>query len=325
MHADVVRVVSSCDTCIAHKHQNHATLGEMGRPKSCARPFQVLSIDLVGPLPVSRKQNTFLLVVTCIFSKYCLLFPIRRATAEIVTKILEENIFLIHGIPETVIMDNGKQFVSATLKHMLSKYNVPHLHYTPKYTPHVNTVERYNKTIMTAVSTFITNDQRVWDTFIPKIQFTVNNSVNEVTGYTPSFLVHGRELITCGSHYINKEPEDVDNIIFQPRDEYAENLGTLSTVFNKEQLALLEAHNRNSKSYNLRKRNMEFNVGDVIWRKTFYQREKDKYFNKKLAPKYIKCKIVAKKSPLVYELSDMNGKVLGAWHIKDFKLVNYKE
>lgn len=70
---------------------------------------------------------------------------------------------------------------------------------------------------------------------------------------------------------------------------------------------------------------MEFHVGDVIWRKTFYQSDKDKYFNKKLAPKYIKCKIISKKSPFVYELSDMNGNNLGSWHVKDFKLINYKE
>ena len=323
MHADVLKTVTSCEVCLAHKHRNHATLGEMGRPKSCYRPFQMLSIDLVGPLPCTRKQNSYILVVTCCFSKYCLLFPIKRATAEIVTRILEENVFLIHGIPSTIVLDNGKQFVSATLKNMLSKYKVPSVHFTPKYSPHVNTVERYNKTIITAVSTFIDSDQRVWDLLIPKVQFAINNSVNEVTGYTPSFLVHGRELVTCGSHYLNN---DLDaDIIYQPRDSYAENLGILSSIFDKVQALLLQAHSRNCTSYNLRKKPTEFNIGDIVWRKTFYQSDKDKYFNKKLAPKYIKCKVVAKKSPLVYDLADMNGNFLGTWHIKDIKLTNYKE
>lgn len=322
MHADVVKTVTSCDTCIAHKHQNHAVLGEMGRPKHCTRPFQVISVDLVGPLPPTRKLNTFILVVTCCFSKYCLLFPIKRATAEIITRILEEHVFLIHGIPSTVILDNGKQFVSSMLKQMLEKYKVPKLHFTPKYTPHVNTVERYNKTIMTAISTFISNDQRIWDLLLPKIQFAVNCSVNEVTGYTPSFLVYGRELVTCGKHYIDTDTDD--DLTFQPRDSYAENIGVLSTIFNKVQSLLLQAHSRNCQQYNLRRKPAEFNVGDVVWRKTFYLSDKDKYFNKKLAPKFIKCKIIGKRSPLVYELADMAGKPLGSWHIKDIKLTNYK-
>lgn len=322
MHGDVVKFVSSCEPCISHKHQNHAPLGEMGRPKTCSRPFQTISIDLIGPLPPTRKQNCYIFVVTCCFSKYCLLFPIRRATAEIVTRILEENVFLIHGVPSTVVLDNGKQFVSVTMRNMLSKYKIPNLHYTPKYSPHVNTVERYNKTIMTAVSTFIGQDHRAWDLMISQIQFALNSAVNEVTGYTPAFLVYGRELVVCGSHYVDAESEDV---IYQPRDSYAENLGCLSGIFNKVQSLLLQAHSRNCHSYNLRRRPAEFNVGDIVWKKTFYQSDKDKYFNKKLAPKFVKCKVIAKKSPLVYELSDVSGNSIGSWHIKDLKLINYAE
>lgn len=322
MHADVVKFVSGCDTCIAHKHQNHAPLGEMGRPKHCSRPFQTVSVDLVGPLPTTRKLNSYILVVTCCFSKYCLLFPIKRATAEIVTKILEDQVFLIHGIPSTVILDNGKQFVSATLKNMLEKYKVPKLHFTPKYSPHINTVERYNKTIMTAISTFISTDQRVWDTLVPKIQFAVNSSVNEVTGFTPSFLVYGRELVACGSYY--NDAENDNDLIFQPRDHYAETKGTLSNIFANVQSRLLQAHTRNCAQYNLRRKPADFQVGDVVWSRTFYQSDKDKYFNKKLAPKFVKSKIIHKKSPLVYELQDMNGKRLGTYHIKDIKLTNYK-
>lgn len=94
MHQDVVRFVGSCEKCLSHKPQNHQTLGEMGRPKQCSRPFQVVSVDLMGPLPVTRKQNSYIFVITCCFSKYCLIFPIRNATSTVVTKIMEESLFL---------------------------------------------------------------------------------------------------------------------------------------------------------------------------------------------------------------------------------------
>lgn len=197
----------------------------------------MLSVDLVGPLPTTRKQNTFLLVLTCCFSKYCLLFPIRRATAEIISRIIEENVFLVHGIPSTIIMDNGKQFTSNMMRNLFSFYNIPNVYFTPLYTPQVNTVERYNRTIMTAVSTFVENDHRSWDTNIPKIQFALNSSVNDVTGFTPSLLVYGRELPNDGSHYIDADLEN--EITFAPRDSYAENLGALQKMFDKVQLALI--------------------------------------------------------------------------------------
>ncbi|XP_049885356.1 uncharacterized protein K02A2.6-like [Pectinophora gossypiella] len=323
MHRDVTNFVNMCDTCNSHKHANHATLGVMGRPKECSRPFQMISMDLVGPLPPTRRQNSYLFVVTCCFSKYTLIFPIRRATADIITRILEEQVFLVHGVPSTVLMDNGKQFVSNTLKQLFTNYKIPNVQYCPKYTAQVNSVERYNKTIMVAVSSFIENDHRHWDLNIAKIQFALNSSVNEVTRFTPAFLIYGRELVTCGSHYLDTVV--AEDLIFSPRDEYAENIGALRKIFEKVQASLIKAHSRNSGYYNLRRKNVEFNVGDTVWKRTYYQSDKDNRFSKKLAPKFIKCKVVAKRSPLVYDLEDERGVSLGTWHVKDIKLTNYSK
>lgn len=317
MHQDVVKYVGSCSVCLSYKAQNHTTLGEMGRPKQCSRPFQMISIDFVGPLPTSRKQNSYILVVTCCFSKFCHIFPVRRATADIVIKILEDSIFLVHGVPQTIFLDNGTQFISSSTDALFKKYKIPNVFFTPKYTPQVNTVERYNKTIVTSLSTFVGNDHSSWDISIPKVQFAINNSVNEATGYTPSFLVYGRELVLCGSHYTDNDLGD--EVLFLPRDLYAENLGCLRSIFNDVQASLWHAHEKNTAHYNLRRKPAEFNVGDIVYKRAFVLSNKDKYFSKKLAPKFIKCRIIEKRSPLVFVLEDMSGKNIGVWHIKDLK------
>lgn len=320
MHQDVVEFVGSCSICQSYKAQNHTTLGQMGRPKQCSRPFQMISIDFVGPLPVTRKQNSYMLVITCCFSKFCHIFPLRRATSDSVVKILEDSIFLVHGVPQTIFLDNASYFISSTTDALFQKYKIPNVFFTPKYTPQINSVERANKTIISCLSTLVGSDQRSWDTFVPKVQFAINNSVNEATGYTPSFLVYGRELVLCGSHYTDTDLGD--EVLFLPRDLYAENLGCLASVFNDVQASLWQAHVKNTAHYNLRRKPAEFNVGDIVLKRTFSLSDKDKYFSKKLAPKFIKCRIVEKRSPLVYVLEDMSGKNLGVWHIKDFKLAN---
>ncbi|KOB67826.1 hypothetical protein OBRU01_15368 [Operophtera brumata] len=108
-------------------------------------------------------------------------------------------------------------------------------------------------------------------------------------------------------------------IIFLPRDAYAESLGHLSGIFDKVQAALWHSHQKNSMRYNTRRKQLEFNTGDIIWKRCYLQSDKDAYFSKKLAPKYQKCRIKAKRSSLVYILEDMCGRDLGAWHVKDFK------
>lgn len=320
MYREVVDFVATCDICLKYKHPNHAPLGRMGRPKVCSRPFQSISIDIVGPLPITRLQNTHLFVVTCCFSKYTLLFPLRTATALNVRKNLENGVFLIHGIPQTVILDNGVQFISEELSALFKKYKVPNIHFTPKYTPQVNLVERYNRTVMSAVATFVGNDHRSWDAHLSSIQFAMNASVNESTGYTPAFLVHGRELVSCGSHYL--ENDDPMDKVLQPRDAYAENLGALARVFGEVQTNLWRSHCRGSEAYNLRRRDAEFEVGDTVWKRTYFQSDKAAHFAKKLAPKFERCKVSKKLSPLVYVLTDERGKNIGSWHIKDLKLFN---
>lgn len=317
MFRDVAKVCSTCETCLAYKHSNHSPYGLMGNPKICSRPFQNISLDLMGPLPLTRQRNQHILVITCSFSKYCLIFPIKRATATNIIQHLENSVFLVHGVPQTIIMDNGSQFQSNEFQEFLNNYKVPFIFYSPRYCPQVNPTERYNRTIITALSQLVGDDHRSWDIPLQKIQLALNSSVNATTGFSPSFLVFGRETIPCGSLYSNCS--NLDEIVFLPRDIYASNIGSLSVIFDKVQAALYRAHTRNAAHYNTRHSFKEFNIGDIVWRKNYVQSNAGAYFSAKLAPKYVKCKVVEKLSPLVFILEDQNGSK-GKWHVKDFKV-----
>lgn len=107
----------------------------------------------------------------------------------------------------------------------------------------------------------------------------MNNSINETTGYTPAFLVHGRELVTCGLHYLDND--DPNELVFLPRDAYAENLGHLSGIFDQVQTALWHAHVKNTQRYNLRQKDAEFTMGEIVWKRCYFQSDKDAYFSKK--------------------------------------------
>lgn len=317
MYKDIVDFIKCCDTCAAYKPSQKAAPGLMGQSKVCHRPFQVLSIDIVGPMPRSRSGFVYLLVVTCCFSKYCLIFPMRRATCAEVVKNLEQRVILVHGVPETVIADNGVQFTGSEFRQMLERYKVPKLHFTPRYTPQVNLVERYNKTIMTAVASYVKDNHRTWDEKLPKIQLAINSAVNESTGFSPFFLVHAREPVISGTFYRDTDKEYEPGV---PRDEYAGEFHNLKAIFDDVREHLLKAHAQNSTHYNLRKRAAKFSVGDVVWKRTFTQSDAQKFKMAKLAPKFEKCRVKKVLSPLVYDLERVsNGQSIGSWHIKDLK------
>lgn len=47
--------------------------------------------------------------------------------------------------------------------------------------------------------------------------------MNEATGFSPSILIFGRELVLCGTHYTDNELGK--EVLFLPREDYVENRG----------------------------------------------------------------------------------------------------
>ena len=87
----------------------------------------------------------------------------REATAPKICKFLEENVFLLFGVPQIVMCDNGTQFVSTLFTELIKKYEIPKLWYNAKFHPQVNFVERSNRVIKTAIRSYLDNNHRAWD------------------------------------------------------------------------------------------------------------------------------------------------------------------
>ena len=98
---------------------------------------------------------------------------------------------------------------------------------------------------------------------------------------------------------------------------FLSNLPRLNEVFNMVQGHLRKAYSRNVRYYNLRKRPIQFEEGQIVYKRCFPLSNAAKYFSAKLSPKYERCVVDKKHSPLVYTLKSMNGKCLGKFHIKD--------
>jgi hypothetical protein len=73
------------------------------------------------------------------------------------------------------------------------------------------------------------------------------------------------------------------------------------------QRRLKKAYDQNAKQYNKSKTKLSFQVGEIVWKKNYVLSDASKFFAAKLAPRFIKCEWVEKKSDLVYVLESMDG------------------
>lgn len=310
---DAIEYVQNCKVCRASKPKNVNTTPTMGKQKVANFPWQFISMDFMGPFVSSKKGNTMLFVITDWFSKFTLLFPMRKANSTNICKIVEEQVFHIFGVPEIVLSDNGKQFISNNFKALLVKYECKQW-FNALYHPQINPTERVNKVIVSAIRAYLNSirDHRLWDENISRIGWAIRSSYHEATKFTPNFANFGREIINSGKEY--KYPTYYEH---QDQNELVENqAASLKQVREAIKLNLKKAYEKYAKYYNLRARPVSFNEGEIVWRENFAQSDASKKFVAKLAPTYIECRVKKCTGNNTYDLEDMNGKFLGNFSAK---------
>lgn len=102
MNEDIARYVSECETCKLIKPYNKITTPPAGNFVEANRPFRIIASDIVGPLPMSKKQNRFLLVAIDIFSKFTIIKAVKTATAQNPTDFIKNDVILKFSCPEVI-------------------------------------------------------------------------------------------------------------------------------------------------------------------------------------------------------------------------------
>lgn len=321
MRKDVATYVSRCDVCQRVKYDQKLPAGTMGSRRGVNIPWGMIAADLIGPLPRSLKGFKYLLVITDTFTKYTVLQPLRAATARLVSHHLEENIFMVYGVPNYIICDNGSEFVGEPVTTLARKYNVKILLNASRH-PQANPAERVNRDIVTMLRAYVQDNHREWDKNIAQIGFALRTAYHESTQYSPAYLNFGREPRTSGAGFQILQDGSVVPPV-EDNKKYGDKIQELKTIYRDVADRLKDAHERNAQRYNLRRRPVTYQVGDIVLKKNFQQSNAANYFSAKLAPRFVGPYMVAKKvSPLVYTLAEMNGRQIGNWHVADFKKYN---
>ncbi|KOC58835.1 Pol polyprotein [Habropoda laboriosa] len=125
------------------------------------RRFEVLSIDLFGPLPPSQDDYKWIFIVKDRASRWVELFPLSQATAENCAVVLMEEVFLRYGVPRRIISDNGTQFISKIMQKLLHCLDIKS-QFIPVYHPQTNPVERKNRDLKTQLAILVGDQHLTW-------------------------------------------------------------------------------------------------------------------------------------------------------------------
>lgn len=258
MKEDVQTYVRECRDCQLKKLVRQKTRQPMILTDTPGTAFEKISMDIMGPLPMTTKDNSYILTIQDLLTKYSLAIPLRQTTAVNVADAFVNEFICIYGSPKIILTDQGTHFVNSLMKNIASKFKIKQCH-TTAYRPQSNgSIERSHHVLWEYLKQFVHGND--WDEYLKLASFSYNTSVHEGTRYTPYELVFGKIAETPAS-----DPP------LNPEDN-----GTytryLTSLFNKlrdtQDIArenLNQAKTRSKEYYDRRIRAYNFKVDDLAY------------------------------------------------------------
>ncbi|KAG3195690.1 hypothetical protein PC128_g8269 [Phytophthora cactorum] len=111
LYSDVEKHVRSCSDCSTSKSRPQLRGYSPGNILA-ERPFQIVSMDFVIPLPKSRRGNTVLLLFQCAFTGYVIAKAMADTSALKVAQAFEGCVYRRFGAPSMIRHDRDPRFMS---------------------------------------------------------------------------------------------------------------------------------------------------------------------------------------------------------------------
>ncbi len=263
---DVAKYVKTCSVCQLTKTNNEKPAGHNFGYKAL-RPFDLISIDFIGPLVrATASGNTVLLVILDVYSKIVELCAFRSENSENLVNFVFQTCCR-YGFPTSVISDGGPQFISNLFNGLMKRLGVK-VYKSPPYVAKCNPVERTNRNIKAYLRAYVSENHRTWDKSLPELMFMLRNIIHVSTGFAPSELMFGRKFhnpLFNRTDFQLAIPETVEDfeLSFKETVDCMNNYATAAReMIEKSKIA--------QKFYvDLKHSDVEFKIGDIVKRQYY--------------------------------------------------------
>ena len=154
-------------------------------------PYERVCIDIIGPLPRSKKGFTFILTYIDVASRWPEAVPLHTATSSAVLGALT-SIFSRNGFTRVLISDSGPQFVGKAMTDLCKRFGISKVESAP-YRPQSNGIEeRLHGTLIPMVQNF-SNTKGSWCEVLTLALYFLRLIPSKATGMSPYLITHGWE------------------------------------------------------------------------------------------------------------------------------------
>ena len=269
---DVRQWIQLCEPCIKRKVvvPDRAALVNI----TTTQPLELVCMDYLSLEP-SKGGIEHILVLTDHFSRFAYAVPTKNQTAKTTANALY-TFFLHYGFPKFLHSDQGRNFLSKTIKELCALAGISRTRTTPYHAMGNGMCERFNSTLLNMLGTLQDDQKKDWKAYVPTMVHAYNATRHDSTGFSPFFLMMGRHPrlpidVAMGIHpETDREQTDyVRNL--RKRMQYAFDVATRNAT---------RATSSHKRIYDRRIRGSTVHVGDRVLVRNVGIRGKSKLANR---------------------------------------------
>ena len=186
--------MEGCDLCQRMKNRTKELAGKLKLSEVPQKMWTYLTVDFITKLPVVAEKNAILVVCDRLSKMMYFVATTEGTSAEGLARLLRDNVWKLHGLPESVVSDRGPQFAAELTKELNRMLGIK-IKLSMAFHPQTDgQTERMNQELEQYLRFFIENRQKDWPEWLVTAEFAINNKVHTATKVSPFIANYGKEL-----------------------------------------------------------------------------------------------------------------------------------
>ncbi|KAD7479059.1 hypothetical protein E3N88_02195 [Mikania micrantha] len=195
MKSEIVTYVSKCLTCSKVKVEYQKPSGLLQQLEIPAWKWEQIFMDFITKLPKTTSGCDTIWVIVDRLTKSAHFLPIKETDKlEKLTRIYMKEIVSRHGVPVSIISDRDSRFTAHFWK-SLHKALGTRLDMSTAYHPQTDgQSERTIQNLEDMLRACVIDFGNSWETHLPLVEFSYNNSYHTSIGAAPFEALYGRKV-----------------------------------------------------------------------------------------------------------------------------------
>ena len=191
---DVGKYVEGCDLCQRMKNRTEEPAGKLKLSEMPQKTWSHLTVDFITKLLVVAGKDAILVVCDRLSKMTHFVATTEGTSAEGLARLFWDNVWKLHGLPESIVSDRGPQFVAELTRELNRMLGIKTKLSTVFHPQTDRQTERMNQELEQYLRLFVEHRQKDWPEWLASAEFTINNKTHTATKMSPFMANYGKEM-----------------------------------------------------------------------------------------------------------------------------------